>query len=53
MMRRLTSAPKPAARVEPITRSMVRGPSSGSTRWPKRTPSYLARFEETSEDMMR
>ncbi len=53
MMRRFTSSPKPAPRVAAMTRSAVTGPSSGSTRRPKRMPSNFARLLDASDGMIR
>ena len=52
MIRRLTSAPKPASRVAAITCSALASPSS-PTRSPKRMASNFARFEEHSLGMIR
>jgi hypothetical protein len=52
MMRRLTSGPKPAARVNAITSSALCVPSS-PTRNPYRMASKRARFDETSDGRIR
>ena len=52
MIRRLTSAPKPASRVAAITCSALWFPSS-PTRSPNRMASNLARLEDTSLGMIR
>ena len=52
MMRRLTSAPKPASRVSDMTSSSERSPSS-PTRRPYRTLSKRARFDDASDGAIR
>jgi hypothetical protein len=47
MIRRFTSAPKPAARVSAITSSALCSPSS-STRSPNRIASNFARLDDAS-----
>ncbi len=49
MMRRLTSAPKPAARVL----AFISATSAPSTRSPYRTPSYRARLLDASAGAIR
>ena len=52
MMRRLTSAPKPASRVSAMTSSTERLPSSPSRR-PYRMPSKRARLLDASDGRIR
>ena len=52
MIRRFTSAPKPASRVSAITSSALCAPSS-PTRSPNRIASNFARFDDTSLGMIR